>query len=81
MNAILNFLGTFGKGAGTIVGVITTVVGVVSGLHIGGADQVSGAIHTLVTNIPAVITAIGVILSAFGIGRKAGATINTPPTS
>lgn len=71
IGGILKFLGGAGKGLATIVGTVLTVAGVVSGV-VKPHDTLSTAVDTLVHQVPAVITAIGVILASFGIGRKAG---------
>ena len=61
----LKLLGKLGKGAATILGVGTATAGGVV-LSTGGAD-----INETLKLILEVITALGVLLASFGIGRKA----------
>jgi hypothetical protein len=68
---VLKFLGKIGKGLATIVGVVLVGGGVGAGT-VGHGPAVGDAVNTIATNAPALISAIGVLLAAFGIGRKAG---------
>ncbi len=66
---MLDFLGKFGKGYGTLVG-----VGVAVGSVLGGAD-VAETIQVVGGSVWNIGLGVGSILAAFGVGRKAGAAL------
>jgi hypothetical protein len=68
---VLKLLGKLGKGLATIIGVVLVGGGVGTGV-VTNSNGVTEAVQTISQNLPALITAIGVLLAAFGIGRKAG---------
>lgn len=71
---MLAFLGRFGKGFGTITGIVTTIIGVAT--H---PDSVVAAVQAIASHGSAIVAAAGVILAAFGFGRKTGdAAAKTP---
>lgn len=67
---MLDFLGRFGKGYGTAVGIGVAVVGGV----LGRAD-VAETVQVVGDSAWNVAVGVGSILAAFGVGRKAGATL------
>lgn len=67
---MFNVLGKVLKGAATFLGLGIAAGGTV--LTIKVDPNSAKAIEHIVTSVPAVFTAIGAILAAFGIGRKAG---------
>lgn len=68
---MLKFLGKFGKGFATIAGAVTAVLGVAT--H---PDTVVQAVKGIAEHGSAIVAAVGVILAAFGVGRKAGDAAN-----
>jgi hypothetical protein len=64
---ILGTLGKLGKGAATIAG---GVLGI-GGVSLGGTD-ILGCVDKLTKSAPDVLTAAGLALLIFGLGRKAG---------
>lgn len=69
MKKLLLFLGKLGKGGATIVG---TALGV-GGVTLGGSDVLE-CVTTVLSSPPETLTAVGLALVLFGIGRKAGNT-------
>lgn len=68
MKNVLKFLGKLGKGGATIAGAVLGV----GGVTLGGSDVLD--CFSKVTSAPAdTVTAIGLALLLFGVGRKAGA--------
>ena len=67
MNKVLGLLGKLGKGAATIAG---GVLGI-GGVTLGGTD-ILGCIEKLTKSTPDALTAVGLALLIFGVGRKAG---------
>lgn len=73
MKGILKFLGKLGKGGATIAGAVLGV----GGVSLGGTDVLD--CFTKITAAPAdTLTAVGLALLLFGIGRKAGVTVAKP---
>lgn len=69
MKGILRFLGKLGKGGATIAGAVLGV----GGVSLGGTDVLD--CFNKITSAPAeTLTALGLALLLFGVGRKAGAT-------
>jgi hypothetical protein len=68
MKGILKFLGTFGKGFGTLAGAVLALVGVVS----GGSNDVVACVEKLVSQPDSAAILFGVLIAVFGLGRKAG---------
>lgn len=67
MKGVLRFLGKLGKGGATIAGAVLGV----GGVSLGGSDILS--CFQKITSAPAeTLTAFGLALLLFGIGRKAG---------
>lgn len=64
---MLRFLGRLFKGKATLVGSLVTVVATAA-----AQSDVGAAIGAVQAHGPAVIAGVGAILTAFGIGRKAG---------
>lgn len=64
---MLGFLKRVGKGFATITGLGATAA--------GGAVllSVDSSVNQALTQVAEIITALGVLLASFGIGRKAGA--------
>jgi hypothetical protein len=70
---ILRFIGKLGKGGATIAGAVLGV----SGVSLGGTDVLD--CFQKITTAPAdTLTALGLALLLFGIGRKAGAVATKP---
>jgi len=70
VKGILRFLGKLGKGGATIAGAVLGV----SGVSLGGNDVLE--CFTKITSAPAeTLTALGLALLLFGVGRKAGAAV------
>lgn len=67
MGNVLKVLGKLGKGAATIAG---GVLGI-GGVSLGGTD-VLGCIEQITKSAPDALTAVGLALLIFGVGRKAG---------
>lgn len=69
------WLGRLWKGRATIAGIVTTVIGVLTGTRVQGGEAWSDAVKALVEHVPAVVSAIvtlgGLALALFGSGRKA----------
>lgn len=73
MKGLLRLLGKVGKGGATIVGAVLGV----GGVSLGGTDVLD--CFTKITSAPAdTLTAVGLALLLFGIGRKAGVAIGKP---
>lgn len=73
MKGVLKFLGKLGKGGATIAGAVLGV----GGVSLGGTDVLD--CFTKITSAPAdTLTAVGLALLLFGIGRKAGVTVAKP---
>lgn len=68
MKAILRVLGTAGKGAATVAGLITTVLGI----SLGGGDKLAECAAALAKSPDAALAGVGALLTLFGIARKAG---------
>lgn len=68
LKGVLSFLGGIGKGWGTILGLATTVVGAL----FGGGKGLNACFSYLQGQPANGAVLIGVLLTAFGIGRKAG---------
>ena len=68
MKNILRVLGKLGKGGATIAGAVLGV----GGVTLGGTD-VLGCVEQITKSTPDVLTAAGLALLIFGVGRKAGA--------
>lgn len=67
MKGVLKFLGKLGKGGATIAGAVLGV----GGVTLGGTDVLD--CFAKITSAPAdTLTAIGLALLLFGVGRKAG---------
>ena len=67
MKGLLKVLGKLGKGGATIAG---TVLGV-GGVSLGGTD-VLDCFTKITQSAPDTLTAVGLALLLFGVGRKAG---------
>lgn len=68
MKGVLRFIGKLGKGGATIAGAVLGV----GGVTLGGSDILD--CFSKITSAPAdTLTAIGLALLLFGVGRKAGA--------
>jgi len=78
LGGILRTLGKVGKGFATIAGSVLGVGGLGAAV-VGGNDQLAACVTTLLSQPEGASTMIGVLLLAFGIGRKAG-WIAAPPT-
>lgn len=65
---MLRILGKLGKGFATVAGILIAGGGVVA-----GHGDVTDAFKQIAQHGPAIVSALGVILAAFGVGRKAGA--------
>lgn len=73
MKGVLRFLGKLGKGGATIAGAVLGV----GGVSLGGTDVLD--CFQKITTAPAdTLTAVGLALLLFGIGRKAGVTAAKP---
>lgn len=73
MKGLLRTLGKLGKGGATIAGAVLGV----GGVSLGGTDVLD--CFTKITSAPAdTLTALGLALVLFGIGRKAGSTVTKP---
>lgn len=70
---MLKLLGKLGKGLATIIGLTGAAGG--AALTIKADPDVLKHLEAILSSIPAIITAVGALLAAFGIGRKAGATL------
>lgn len=67
---MLKYLGKFGKGWASIIGAVITVTGVLFG------DTVAQNVAAINEGATQVVTSVGALLLAFGVGRKAGDAIN-----
>jgi len=68
MGGILKVLGKLGKGAATVAGVVTTVLGV----SLGGGDKLAECAAELAKSPDSALAGAGALLTLFGIARKAG---------
>ncbi len=68
LHRVLRFIGSLGKGGASIFGAVLAALGV----SLGGGNELKDAVNTIMNNLPALISAVGVVLAAFGVGRKAG---------
>ena len=64
---MLSFLGKLGKGLATILGL--------GGVAAGGTALATVDLNETLRLVLAVLTALSALLASFGIGRKAGATL------
>lgn len=67
MKNILRALGKLGKGAATIAGAVLGV----GGVTLGGSD-ILDCFTKITQSAPDTLTALGLALLIFGVGRKAG---------
>ena len=67
---VLKTLGTVGKGFATVVGSVLGIGGVGAAVA-GGNEQLAACITTLLSQPEGITMALGGVLVAFGIGRKA----------
>jgi hypothetical protein len=63
---MLKFLGRLGKGAATITGLASVVLGVV------GQTDAAQAVVGVGDGVGQVLVGVGAIVGSFGVGRKAG---------
>jgi len=68
LTKLLGWLGSIGKGWGTILGLATTIVGAL----FGGGKDLSNCLKYIGAQPANGAVLIGVLLLMFGIGRKAG---------
>lgn len=69
---MLIFLGRFGKGFATVLGLVTVLVSVVFADNPNKLAAVLDMVRFLQANVPLALTVLGALLTAFGVGRKAG---------
>ena len=70
---MLRFLKRFGKGLATIAGVSVAGTGAAATIAIPAITTDANTV-ALVHEIGVMMTALGTVLAAFGVGRKAGAS-------
>lgn len=68
MKNVLGVIGKLGKGAATIAGAVLGI----GGASLGGGTDLMGCLDTITKSAPNALTAVGLALIIFGIGRKAG---------
>lgn len=68
MGAILSAIGKFGKGFGTIAGVLVSLTGLLTG---GGAN-LQNCVNFVLKQPNSTALIAGILITVFGIGRKAG---------
>ena len=78
MLSILKILGKAGKGLATVTGLGGAVAGAGAAAATGNLGDITGCIQSLMTSPYGVVIALSVLLSSFGIGRKAGDTAAKP---
>ena len=68
MSGILSAIGKFGKGFGTVAGVLVSLTGLLTG---GGAN-LQNCVNYVIKQPNSTVLIAGILLTAFGFGRKAG---------
>jgi hypothetical protein len=68
VSGILSAIGKFGKGFGTVAGVLVSLTGLLTG---GGAN-LQNCVNYVTKQPNSAVLIAGILITAFGIGRKAG---------